>query len=153
MPDTLAEPLESFRTGWRERVPPELKEKMERHIAHLQGEGIAARALGVGDRAPAIQLKNQNGVDVDVSQLLAQGPVIVTFYRGGWCPFCNLELKAYQALLPRIAAAGAQLMAISPEKPDETVTTAEKNALAFLVLSDPGQAVGKAFGIVLCLHR
>jgi peroxiredoxin len=72
----------------------------------------------------------------------------VTFYRGGWCPYCNLELKAYQNVLPRIVAAGAKLVAISPEKPDDTVSTAEKNALTFPVLSDVGQSVGKAFGIV-----
>ena len=62
--------------------------------------------------------------------------------------YCNLELKAYQAVLPRIAAAGASLVAISPEKPDDTVSTAEKNALTFPVLSDVGQSVGKAFGLV-----
>jgi peroxiredoxin len=73
---------------------------------------------------------------------------VVTFYRGGWCPYCNLELKAYQAALARIAAAGASLVAISPEKPDDTVSTAEKNALTFPVLSDVGQSVGEAFGIV-----
>jgi peroxiredoxin len=73
---------------------------------------------------------------------------VVTFYRGGWCPYCNLELRAYQNLLPTIIAAGASLVAISPEKPDDTVTTAEKNALTFPVLSDVGQIVGKAFGLV-----
>jgi peroxiredoxin len=74
---------------------------------------------------------------------------MVTFYRGGWCPpYCNLELKAYQQILPEIAAAGASLVAISPEKPDETVSTAEKNALTFEVLSDVGQIVGRAFGLV-----
>ena len=87
-------------------------------------------------------------MDIDVTTLLSNGPVIVTFYRGGWCPFCNLELKAFQAVLPRIATAGASLVAISPEKPDDTVSTAEKNALSFPVLSDIGQQVGRAFGVV-----
>ena len=72
----------------------------------------------------------------------------MTFYRGGWCPYCNLELKAYQAVLARITAAGASLVAISPEKPDDTISTTEKNALTFPVLSDVGQKVGKAFGLV-----
>ena len=80
--------------------------------------------------------------------LLKKSPVIVTFYRGGWCPYCNLELKAYQQILPEIAAAGASLVAISPEKPDETVSTVEKNALTCEVLSDVGQTVGRAFGLV-----
>jgi peroxiredoxin len=85
---------------------------------------------------------------VDVGTLLKKGPVIVTFYRGGWCPYCNLEVKAYQEILPQIVAAGASLVAISPEKPDDTLSTAEKNALAFEVLSDVGQKVGRAFGLV-----
>jgi peroxiredoxin len=80
--------------------------------------------------------------------MLAKGPVVVTFYRGGWCPFCNLELKAYQAVLPRIAAAGASLVAISPEKPDDIVST-EKNALSFPVLSDAGHATGISAAIDL----
>ena len=80
--------------------------------------------------------------------MLAKGPVVVTFYRGGWCPFCNLEFKAYQAVLPRTVAAGASMVAISPEKPDDAVSTAEKNAISFPVLSDVGQTAAKAFGVV-----
>ncbi len=79
---------------------------------------------------------------------MRKGPVIVTFYRGGWCPYCNLELQAFQQVLPEIEAAGASLVAISPEKPDDTLSTAEKNALTFEVLSDVGQKVGRAFGLV-----
>jgi peroxiredoxin len=121
---------------------------MDQHVAHLAASGIARSAKQVGDRAPDIRLRDQHGEIFDVATLLAKGPVVVTFYRGGWCPFCNLELKAYQAVLPLIAAAGASIVAISPEKPDDTVSTAEKNALSFPVLSDVGQAVGKAFGVV-----
>jgi peroxiredoxin len=104
--------------------------------------------LKVGDRAPAIVLRNAKGEIVDVSALRKQGPVIVTFYRGGWCPYCNLELKAFQKILLEIKAAGASLVAISPEKPDDMLSTTEKNALAFEVLSDVGQKVGRAFGLV-----
>ena len=104
--------------------------------------------LKAGDRAPAIVLTNAKGETVDVGMLLKRGPVIVTFYRGGWCPYCNLELKAFQKILPDITAAGAALVAISPEKPDDTLSTAEKDALSFEVLSDIGQRVGRAFGLV-----
>jgi peroxiredoxin len=121
---------------------------MERHIAHLSDTGIGGRAKQVGDQAPEITLPDARGNSFEVATLLAEGPVVVTFYRGGWCPYCNLELKAYQAVLPRIAAAGASLVAISPEKPDDSLSTAEKNALTFPVLSDVGQKVGKAFGLV-----
>jgi peroxiredoxin len=121
---------------------------MERHIEQLRNGVIARTILKAGDRAPAVVLPNAKGETVDVGTLLAKGPVIVTFYRGGWCPFCNLELRAYQTLLPEITAAGAALVAISPEKPDDALSTAEKNALSFEVLSDVGQKVGRAFGLV-----
>jgi peroxiredoxin len=148
MTETLSEQLAAFRAGWQARVPADRQALMDQHVAHLAKTGIERSAKQVGDRAPAIRLRNQHGEDFDVAALLAKGPVVVTFYRGGWCPFCNLELKAYQSVLPRIAASGASMVAISPEKPDDTVSTAEKNALTFPVLSDVGQAVGKAFGVV-----
>lgn len=93
-------------------------------------------------------LDGARGNTVDVGALLDHGPVIVTFYRGGWCPYCSLELRAFQEVLPEIEAAGASLVAISPEKPDHSLSTAEKNALAFEVLSDAGQKVARAFGLV-----
>jgi peroxiredoxin len=145
---TLSQQLEEYRAGWMQRVPAERRAAMERHIAHLFESGIGRDAMQVGDQAPEIVLPDAHGNNFEVTRVLAMGPVIVTFYRGGWCPFCNLELKAYQAVLPRIAAAGANLVAISPEKPDDTVSTTEKNALTFPVLSDVGQKVGKAFGLV-----
>ncbi|MGT2441194.1 peroxiredoxin-like family protein [Bradyrhizobium betae] len=148
MSKTLSEQLEEFLAGWMQRVPAERRAIMERHIAHLSDVALGKRARQVGDHAPPIVLPGLDGRQFDVSTLLAKGPVVVTFYRGGWCPYCNLELKAYQNLLPQIRAAGASLVAISPEKPDDTVTTAEKNALTFPVLSDVGQEVGKAFGLV-----
>jgi peroxiredoxin len=148
MSTTLSQQLEEYRAGWMLRVPADRRASMERHIAHLSETGIGRSAKRVGDWAPEIVLLDAHGHAFEVATLLAMGPVIVTFYRGGWCPFCNLELKAYQAVLPRITAAGASLVAISPEKPDDTVSTADKNALTFPVLSDVGQRVGKAFGLV-----
>jgi peroxiredoxin len=148
MTASLSQQLEDYLAGWMQRVPAERRAIMERHIAQLAETGIGKAARQVGDEAPAILLPDVHGNMLDVSTLLAKGPVVVTFYRGGWCPYCNLELRAYQAVLPRIVAAGASLVAISPEKPDDTVSTAEKNALTFPVLSDVGQKVGKAFGLV-----
>ena len=144
---SLKQQLAEYRAGWFKRVPAERQAIMERHIEQLRN-GLAKAALKVGDRAPAITLGNANGETVDVGALLHSGPVIVTFYRGGWCPYCNLELRAFQQALPEIKAAGASLVAISPEKPDDTLSTSEKNALSFEVLSDVGQKVGRAFGLV-----
>jgi peroxiredoxin len=144
---SLKQQLAEYRAGWFKRVPAERQAIMERHIAGLR-DGLAKSALKTGDRAPAIVLGNARGDAVDVGALLKNGPVIVSFYRGGWCPYCNLELRAFQQILPEIKAAGAALVAISPEKPDDTLSTAEKNALSFEVLSDVGQKVGRAFGLV-----
>ena len=144
---SLKQELAEYRAGWFKRVPAERQAIMERHIAQLR-HGLAKTALKVGDRAPSIVLGNAKGETVDVGALLKNGPVIVAFYRGGWCPFCNLELRAFQRLLPDIEAAGASLVAISPEKPDDSLSTAEKNALTFEVLSDVGQKVGRAFRLV-----
>ena len=145
---SLQDQLAEYRAGWYKRVPPERQAIMQRHIEQLRNGAIAHTMLKVGDRAPAIVLNNAKGKIVDVAHLLKKGPVIVTFYRGGWCPYCNLELQAYQEILPEISAAGASLVAISPEKPDDSLSTAEKNALTFEVLSDVGQKVGRAFGLV-----
>jgi peroxiredoxin len=145
---SLKEQLAEYRADWRKRVPADRQAIMERHIEQLRTGVIARTMLKVGNRAPEFMLRNAKGEIVDVSALRKQGPVIITFYRGGWCPYCNLELKAFQEILPEIKAAGASLVAISPEKPDETLSTAEKNALAFEVLSDVGQKVGRAFGLV-----
>jgi peroxiredoxin len=144
---SLKEQLAEYRAGWFKRVPAERQAIMERHINELRS-GLAKAALKVGDQAPEIVLLNAKGKTVDVGTFLRRGPVIVTFYRGGWCPYCNLELRAFQRILPDLTAAGATLVAISPEKPDDTLSTAEKNALSFEVLSDVGQKVGRAFGLV-----
>jgi peroxiredoxin len=145
---SLTEKLAEYRAGWYQRVPADRQAIIERHIDALRNGAIARMMLKVGDRAPPIVLRNAKGKSVDIRALLKRGPVIVTFYRGGWCPYCNLALKAFAEILPEIQAAGASLVAISPEKPDETLSTAEKNALAFEVLSDVGQQVGRAFGLV-----
>ena len=145
---SLKEQLAEYRADWRKRVPADRQAIMERHIEQLRTGVIARTMLKVGNRAPEFMLRNAKEEIVDIGALRKKGPVIVTFYRGGWCPYCNLELKAFQEILPEIKAAGASLVAISPEKPDDTLSTAEKNALAFEVLSDVGQKVGRAFGLV-----
>jgi peroxiredoxin len=145
---SLKEQLAEYRADWRKRVPADRQAIMERHIEQLRTGVIARTMLKVGNRAPEFMLCNAKGEIVDIGALRKKGPVIVTFYRGGWCPYCNLELKAFQEILPEIKAAGASLVAISPEKPDATLSTTEKNALAFEVLSDVGQKVGRAFGLV-----
>jgi len=123
----------------------------ERSVDELRASGMATRALAVGDPMPGFALPNANGATVRSAELLGKGPLVVTFYRGGWCPYCNLELRAYQARIDRLRAAGATVVAISPELPDETARATGDNALAFDVLSDAGNAVARSFGLVFKL--
>jgi peroxiredoxin len=131
----------------RSREDQEVRVKAVQDVA---ASGLTERALGVGDLIPAITLPDPTGRVIDVSQSFAETPLVISFYRGGWCPYCNLELRALQSRLPEFSRLGAALIAISPELPDRSLTTAEKNDLTFTVLSDPQNCLAKAFGLV---HR
>ena len=137
--------LDAFKSAWRERVGPAIAQLVEDDNAALRS--LAAKAARAGDRFPALVLANQHGRRTDLGALMRSGPVVVTFYRGGWCPYCSLELRAYQRVLPEITARGARLVAISPETQDNALSTAEKNALGFDVLSDTNGALADALGI------
>jgi peroxiredoxin len=144
---SLKAELDAFRSEFMAQVPLEIREAMVRADMELAASGIAQRALKAGDRAPDFRLPDARGGYVRLNALLAGGPVVLSFYRGGWCPYCNLELRALQQALPEITRLGATLVAVSPQTPDESLSTAEKNALAFPVLSDAGSATARSFGI------
>jgi peroxiredoxin len=107
----------------------------------------AGTVITVGDTAPTFDLPDATGTRVHLSELVAAGPVVISFYRGGWCPYCNIELRALQAALPALTAAGATLVAISPDAPDTSLSTAEKASLEFAVLSDATAAAITAYGL------
>lgn len=148
---SLAADLQAFRTDFMNRAPAPIREAMARADLALAASGIAGKALGAGNRAPDFALPDARGGEVRLSTLLADGPVVLSFYRGGWCPYCNLELRALQQSLPAFRALGASLVAVSPQTPDASLSTAERNALDYPVLSDAGSAVAKAFGIAFDL--
>ncbi|HEX4208238.1 MAG TPA: peroxiredoxin-like family protein [Ktedonobacteraceae bacterium] len=114
----------------------------------LIASGIAGKSAKVGDQAPDFTLPNVDGNTVQLAQLLARGPVVLVFYRGAWCPYCNIALHTYQAVLPAIEQAGATLVAISPQTPDNSLSFAEKLELRYPVLSDSGNAVARKYGLV-----
>jgi peroxiredoxin len=120
----------------------------ERAAVALEASGISTRALGVGDAAPDFELPDATGRVVRLKDLRAAGPVIVSFYRGQWCPFCNLELRALQRALADLEAAGATLVAISPNRPDVTADTVEELGLEYPVLSDHDNQVARMFNLV-----
>lgn len=144
---TLLEEIQAYQKQFRQKTPEEKQRLMAQATAELAASD-GAKGLTVGDEAPRFTLPNASGQSVSLEDLLQNGPVIVTFYRGGWCPYCNLELRAYQRELGKIEANGATLVAISPETPDHSLSTQEKNDLAFQVLSDVENVVARQFDLV-----
>jgi peroxiredoxin len=119
----------------------------------LIAQHVRDNALQVGQKVANFSLANHCGDTVALTDLLAKGPVIISFYRGGWCPYCNLELKALNDYLPKFKAHNAQLVAVSPQLPDESLSTAQKNELEFDVLSDVSNTVANQFGLLFTLDE
>lgn len=145
---TLAAQLDALNHDAPGRLGREVFDDFQAATRRLEATGIEDRVLAVGAAAPGFTLPDAAGRQVALSALLERGPLVLSFYRGGWCPYCNLELRALQQHLPAIEEAGATLAAISPELPDNSLATRERHALAFPVLSDTGNAVARAYGLV-----
>ncbi len=126
-------------------------EAMHRATAELIATGQAQRALKAGDRAPDFVLNDPDGKPVSSRDLLATGPLVVSFYRGVWCPYCNMDLQALQAELPAIEGRGASLVAISPQTPPNSRKSQRDSKLGFPILSDVRAEVANAFGIRFAL--
>lgn len=120
-------------------------------LKSIEDSGVLNKALNVGDKAPDFTLKNALNELVSLYGELKKGPVVLTWYRGGWCPYCNITLHYLQEKLPEFKTAGATLMAITPELPDNSLNTAEKHNLEFTVLSDVGNGIAKEYGVVFKL--
>ncbi|MEM5460685.1 peroxiredoxin-like family protein [Paraburkholderia phytofirmans] len=147
----LQEQLDMFRAEFAHTAPSGRVELYEARIEELRAGFALEEAVGTGDKAPDFSLPDVQGNPVSLSDLLSRGSVVVTFYRGGWCPYCNIQLRAYQTILPEMSALGARLVAISPQLPDGSLSTAQTNALTFDVLSDVGNAVAHRYGLVYAL--
>jgi peroxiredoxin len=144
--------LDIARDFYRNRViPAEKLRVMDRATEELIASGLKASALKQGDYVEDFILGDAHGKPVRLKTLLETGPVVISFYRGGWCPYCNIELRGLQRALPQIKALGASLVAISPQLPDNSLSTEEKNNLTFPVLSDVGNVIARRFGIVFRL--
>lgn len=149
---SLQDSLDAFKADFKAGKPPfnapaHIHPIMERATAELIASGQAARAVKVGERAPAFELADQNGQPVSSAELLAQGPLVISFYRGVWCPYCNLELQALDEALARIRELGANLVAISPQTPVNSRKSVRTQALGFPVLSDRRGETAAAFGL------
>ena len=130
-------------------LPEDQQKTVSSAFEELMSSTVAADAKTSGDKVPGFELLNVRGGTLSIHDALAEGPVVLSFYRGSWCPFCNLELNALQQQLPVIRDCGARLIAVSPEKPDASLTHTEKLNLEFDVLSDPGNRVADAYGLIM----
>lgn len=128
-------------------APPQVHAIMKRATDELIATGQAQRTLKVGDKAPVFTLNDPDGNPVSSAELLAKGPLVISFYRGVWCPYCNMELQALEAALPQYRELGANLVAISPQVKANSRKSVRQNHLTFPILSDEKSEVAEAFGL------
>jgi peroxiredoxin len=140
--------LDSLTAKLRAMVPAERLAVVDRFAEELVKSGLVDRALKIGDLAPAFELPDGEGMLWRSEDLLRSGPLVIVFYRGRWCAYCNAQLSALQEIHSQIAEAGASLVAISPQTQKHSYMTRDMHRLRFPVLSDQGNKVAKKFGLV-----
>jgi len=145
---SLASDLSAVYDRFQKNAPPATVEVITAATTNFRSSFNPSSTIQAGDPLPAFHLSNALGQPVHSADLLAHGPLLISFYRGEWCPFCNLELRALQQNLDRFTARGVTLVAISPELPNQSLSTTEKHDLKFPVLSDVGNRLARELGIV-----
>lgn len=140
--------LKGLRTNLGTMLTKDAINVFDTDAENLQLNYKSVLKLQVGDKAPDFSLSNATDKTIKLFDLLEDGKVVLTFYRGSWCPYCNLQLSHYQNSLSEIHELGAELVAISPQTPDESLNIKEKNELNFEVLSDNGNIVARKYTTV-----
>jgi peroxiredoxin len=144
----LQKSLDEKKSNFELNAEDEKKKDYAAGIQAIVDDGVLERAMNEGDKAPNFTLKNAKGENVTLYEELENGPVVLIWYRGGWCPYCNLTLKRLQNELPNFKKYDASLIALTPELPDSSLSTVEKNEISYQVLSDIGNKVAKDYGVV-----
>lgn len=140
--------LDQLRTEFETNLaPPEVIAGIHKATAELIASGAGQQALKAGDQAPVFALPDADGRPTSSRDLLLRGPLVVTFYRGIWCPYCNFDLQALEAARPQIEARGASLIAISQQTPANSRKSQRQNGLGFPILVDRGGVVAAQFGL------
>lgn len=147
----LEKELNEKKAAFENSAPADKKKKYAEGIAAVENSKVVGKALQVGDKAINFTLPNALGKNITLYDELEKGPVILMWYRGGWCPYCNMALHYMQEALPEFKKLGASLLAITPETPDNSMNTKEKNNLQFEVLSDLDNVVGYQYKVVFKL--
>jgi len=148
MSATIQEQSQELSAASALRLPPEVATVFGAEVQRWRDQGEPDGIVRAGETIEDFALPDATGADVSLGEILAEGPAVLVFYRGGWCPYCNIALRTYQTeLLPQLERYGARLIAISPQRPDESLNTKEKAELSFTVLSDPAAGIARRLGI------
>jgi len=149
----LADEIQKLQKEMIPNIPADALAVIMQKTEQLVASHLSDQSLKAGDLIPPFSLVDERGVIQESETLLSEGPLVISFYRGGWCPYCDLELRALQRVLPEIRSRGATLVAIAPELPEKVMESVESKALEFTVLSDHGNRVSKEFGLAFSLDE
>lgn len=150
---SLGDQIKTFQEKSLSAIPAEVLETFQAATAELKATGIEEKAIQVGDKMPAFELQDRNGETVSSAALLKKGPLVLTFYRGSWCPYCNIELSALEKYRPQFKEQGASLIAISPQPFDGVKSADALTKINSTILRDPQNKLAKQFGIVFELNE
>jgi peroxiredoxin len=146
---SIADQVGAFNTGVADQIPAEALTTFTAEQARLDAAGVPAGVAAPGAVLPDVELLDVHGAPTSLFAVTGGRPAVIVFYRGAWCPYCNIALKTYQdQLLPQLNEHRIALVAISPQKPDGSLSSQQKNALAFPVMSDPGNVLADRLGIL-----
>lgn len=144
----LSDQLKAMQEENNKRIPKFISNYMTSLTNYLKEHGHESKAMQVGSKLPKALLLTHRNKKVFLSEKLNNKPAIISFYRGAWCPYCNLELRAYEAIMKELTNQSFNFLAISPEMPDSTISTTEVDSLHFSVLSDKDNTFAKKMGLV-----
>jgi peroxiredoxin len=140
--------LRAFKTSVYDRADEDTARAMIKAEAEYRADAAAAHPLGVGDHAPDFTLGDADGEQHSLPGYLSRGPVLLVFFRGGWCPYCSLTLRAYEELAPDFHRAGGAILALSPQKASRAALVRESNCISFPILVDCHNRMASAYGVL-----
>ena len=149
--ETLKEKLDIRSQASSKKMPDEIKAVMKKGLQDLKDSGIEKRTLKVGKTLPSFSLKDARGIITPIKNIYSKGPLVITFYRGHWCTYCQLELKEYEILKSEFEKAGATIIALAPDKWNLIKKTKEKLNLSFDIFRDENNNIAKRMGLAFAL--